>query len=151
MDDVAGEVALITGGGSGMGRALATSLAGDGARVAVLGRRADALAETVALCEGLGATALALPTDVRDPDAVQAAVDRTVAELGPPSIVVNAAAGNFYRSTRRTLEGAYVRPRHNGYMAFQDAASKRLNAGLINREAAAGILADLDRMFRESF
>ncbi len=64
---------------------------------------------------------------------------------------VNAAAGNFYRSTRRTLEGAYVRPRHNGYMAFQDAASKRLNAGLINREAAAGILADLDRMFRESF
>lgn len=64
---------------------------------------------------------------------------------------VNAAAGNFYRNTRRTLEGAYVRPRHNGYMAFQDAASKRLNAGLIDREAPAAILADIDRMFRESF
>jgi multiple sugar transport system substrate-binding protein len=64
---------------------------------------------------------------------------------------VNAAAGNFYRDTRKTLEGAYVRPRHNGYMAFQDAASKRLNAGLIGRENAATILADLDRLFRESF
>ncbi len=64
---------------------------------------------------------------------------------------VNAAAGNFYRDTRKTLEGAYVRPRHNGYMAFQDAASKRLTAGLLTREAPAAILADLDRLFRESF
>jgi multiple sugar transport system substrate-binding protein len=64
---------------------------------------------------------------------------------------VNAAAGDFYRNTRRTLEGAYVRPRHNGYMAFQEAASQRLNAGLISREAAATILADIDRMFPASF
>jgi multiple sugar transport system substrate-binding protein len=64
---------------------------------------------------------------------------------------VNAAAGNFYRGTRKTLEGAYVRPRHNGYMAFQDAASQRLNAGLIAREAPAAILTDLDHLFRESF
>ena len=58
---------------------------------------------------------------------------------------VNAAAGNFYRNTRRTLEGAYVRPRHNGYMSYQDVASRRLNAGLINREKPAAILADLNR------
>jgi len=64
---------------------------------------------------------------------------------------VNEAAGNFYRGTRKTLEGAYVRPRHNGYMAFQDAASKRLTAGLLAREAPVSILADLDRLFRESF
>src|SRR5690606_21654970 len=64
---------------------------------------------------------------------------------------VNATAGNFYRDTRKTLEGAYLRPRHNGYMAFQDAASKRLNAGLIDREAPAAILADINRLFRESF
>ena len=64
---------------------------------------------------------------------------------------VNAAAGSFYRNTRKTLEGAWVRPRHNGYMAFQAAASQRLNAGLFNREPAAGILADIDRLFRESF
>jgi len=64
---------------------------------------------------------------------------------------VNAATGDFYRGTRKTLEGAYVRPRHNGYMAFQDAASKRLTTGLVAREAPATILADLDHLFRESF
>jgi multiple sugar transport system substrate-binding protein len=64
---------------------------------------------------------------------------------------VNAAADNFYRNTRASLEGAYVRPRHNGYMAFQDAAARRLNAGLIEGEAPAAILADLDQLFRDSF
>ncbi|MEO9176290.1 MAG: SDR family NAD(P)-dependent oxidoreductase, partial [Gaiellales bacterium] len=95
MSDISGKVALITGGGSGMGRALAESLAADGALVAVCGRRAEPLDETVALCEALGARALAVPTDVRDPDAVQACVDRVVAELGPPELLVNGAAGNF--------------------------------------------------------
>lgn len=64
---------------------------------------------------------------------------------------VNAATHDFYRATRTTLERAYVRPRHHGYMAFQDAASKRINAGLIGRERAATVLADLDRMYEESF
>ena len=64
---------------------------------------------------------------------------------------VNAATGDFYRNTRNTLDAAYVRPRHRGYMAFQDAASKRLNAGLVGGETPAAIVADLNRMFRESF
>ncbi len=63
---------------------------------------------------------------------------------------VNLAAGGFYRGTRATLEGAFVRPRHNGYMAFQDAASKRLNAGLIGREPNATIVAEINRLYRES-
>ncbi|HHY50692.1 MAG TPA: extracellular solute-binding protein, partial [Alphaproteobacteria bacterium] len=64
---------------------------------------------------------------------------------------VNAATNGFYRNTRRTLEAAWVRPRHNGYMAFQDAASRRLNAGLIERESPAAIVADLNRLYRESW
>lgn len=64
---------------------------------------------------------------------------------------VNAAAHGFYRDTRRTLEGAWVRPRHNGYMAFQDAASQRLNAGLLSDDAPAAIVAALNTLFRESF
>jgi NAD(P)-dependent dehydrogenase (short-subunit alcohol dehydrogenase family) len=95
VSEVTGKVVLITGGGSGMGRALAESLAADGALVAVCGRRPEALDETVARCEALGARALAIPTDVRDPEAVQACVDRVVAELGPPELLVNSAAGNF--------------------------------------------------------
>lgn len=64
---------------------------------------------------------------------------------------VNAAAHNFYRDTRRTLERAWMRPRHNGYMAFQDSASRRLNAGLLAREPAGAILEDIDTLFRGSF
>lgn len=63
---------------------------------------------------------------------------------------VNADAGDFYRDTRGTLDGAWLRPRHRGYMAFQDAAANRLNAGLIGRERPALIVSDLNRLFRES-
>ena len=64
---------------------------------------------------------------------------------------VNAGAGDFYRATRTTLERSYMRPRHRGYMAFQDGASRRLNAGLRAGEPPSAILADLNRLFEESF
>jgi len=64
---------------------------------------------------------------------------------------VNAAAGNFYRNTRATLEASYVRPRHDGYMGFQDAGSHRLNEGLRNHEDPEQILAALDELFQKSF
>ncbi len=64
---------------------------------------------------------------------------------------VNAATGNFYRATRATLEGAWVRPRHDGYMAFQQQASDRINAGLRLDEDSRTVVADLNLMFRESF
>lgn len=63
---------------------------------------------------------------------------------------VNATAGDFYRATRATLEGAWVRPRHDGYMAFQHAASLRLNVGLQSAEPARAIVQALNTMFRES-
>lgn len=64
---------------------------------------------------------------------------------------VNAATGDFYRGTRATLEGAWVRPRHNGYMAFQQAASDCINEGLAGRQDARLVVADINRLFRESF
>lgn len=63
---------------------------------------------------------------------------------------VNRPVLDFYRATRETLEAAWVRPRHDGYMPFQHAASERLNAGLKAGEGAAAVLADLNRMFRAS-
>jgi len=86
-----GRVALVTGGGTGLGRAIALELARLGASVAVLGRRREPLEETVA---AMGA-GVAAPADVRDPDAVAAAFDAAEAELGPLTTVVNNAAGNF--------------------------------------------------------
>jgi multiple sugar transport system substrate-binding protein len=63
---------------------------------------------------------------------------------------VNAAAGHFYGATRATIEGAWVRPRHDGYMPFQHAASERLNSALRAGEPARALFTDLNRMFRDS-
>ena len=90
-----GRAAIVTGGGSGLGRAIALELARLGASVTVAGRRPEPLAETVELVEGKGGRALAQPTDVRDPDQVQALVDATVERFGRVDVLVNNAAGNF--------------------------------------------------------
>lgn len=63
---------------------------------------------------------------------------------------VNAPAADFYRATRRTLDRAFVRPRHAGYMAFQDAAAHRLNQGLRAGEPGDAVIAALNALFRES-
>jgi multiple sugar transport system substrate-binding protein len=64
---------------------------------------------------------------------------------------VNAATGNFYLSTRATLETGWLRPRHHGYMAFQDRASERLNEALRRGEDGDRVVADLNLAFRGSF
>jgi len=64
---------------------------------------------------------------------------------------VNEATGDFYKATRATLDGAWVRPRHDGYMGFQQAGSDRLNLGLTGRDEASRVVADLNRLFRQSF
>ena len=65
--------------------------------------------------------------------------------------VANAATASFYRATRATLESAWVRPRNHGYMTFQQQASDVLNKGLKKKRSAAMIVADLNRLFAESF
>jgi NAD(P)-dependent dehydrogenase (short-subunit alcohol dehydrogenase family) len=89
---LAGRVALVTGGGTGLGRAIALELGRRGAKVAVVGRRREPVDETVALLESDG---FATQCDVRDPEAVAAAFDATEDALGPVTTLVNNAAGNF--------------------------------------------------------
>lgn len=64
---------------------------------------------------------------------------------------VNETTWDFYRKTRATLEGAWVRPRHDGYMAFQQAASDRLNEGLCGTQDATSVVDDINGLFRASF
>lgn len=84
-------VALVTGGGRGIGRACALALAADGFDVAVAARSIGQLEAVAAELDALGASALALPVDLRDRAAIDAMVAQVGAELGPPSVLVNNA------------------------------------------------------------
>ncbi|MDX0635792.1 extracellular solute-binding protein [Sinorhizobium medicae] len=64
---------------------------------------------------------------------------------------VNAATHDFYRATRATLDAAWLRPRHDGYMAFQQAGSDRLNEGLRRGERPSLVAEELNRLFCEGF
>ncbi|MGM0577777.1 MAG: SDR family NAD(P)-dependent oxidoreductase [Myxococcota bacterium] len=89
-----GKVAWITGGGSGIGRACALEFAGEGARVAVSGRRRERLDEVVRDIEGRGGEALAVPCDVTDEDGVAEAVRAVVERFGRLDVVLaNAGYG----------------------------------------------------------
>ncbi len=90
-----GKVAVITGGGSGMGRAMALEFARLGAAVVVGGRRPAPLAETVELVAATGGEAFDRPTDVRDPEQVEALFDAAVERYSRVDAPVNNAAGNF--------------------------------------------------------
>ncbi len=86
---------LVTGGGTGLGRAMALRFAGLGARVALFGRRPEPLASCAEEIRAAGGLAAAVSCDVRDPEAVARAVDVVEAALGPVDRLVNNAAGNF--------------------------------------------------------
>lgn len=89
-----GKVALVTGGGTGIGGAAALALASAGARVAITGRRRDRLDQIVSEIEALGGRALAIESDVSVEAQAFGAVDQTVATLGRLDIIVNSAGVN---------------------------------------------------------
>ncbi len=85
------KIAIVTGGGSGIGQSIALSLAREGCHVALCGRRLEPLQETVRQIEALGRRALALSVDVSRGEAVQEFVDTVVKEFGRVDILVNNA------------------------------------------------------------
>lgn len=92
---LAGKVVLITGGGSGIGRATALSMARTGARLMLTGRREAPLARTLELVEHTGAQACVVNCDVREPAQVTELVDQTMAAFGRIDVLVNNAGGQF--------------------------------------------------------
>ncbi len=94
----AGRVAFVTGAGSGIGRATASLLAGEGARVFAVDVNRDGLSETVGSIRAAGGQADGTHCDVTDPASVQSAVERTVAAFGGLNVLVNVAGiGGFLR------------------------------------------------------
>jgi 2,3-dihydroxy-2,3-dihydrophenylpropionate dehydrogenase len=97
-----GEVALITGGGSGIGRAVALRYLAEGASVTVTGRNPEQLAEVVRAAGADGARVLAVPGDVRSPNDLHHAVEATVERFGKLDVLVpNAGIWDYHRSVTR--------------------------------------------------
>jgi NAD(P)-dependent dehydrogenase (short-subunit alcohol dehydrogenase family) len=88
-------VALVTGGGTGLGRAIGAALAEDGFNLAIASRSPDHLSAGAAELRGRGARVLTVPVDVRQPDQVDRMIDAVRAEYGRLDTLVNNAAGNF--------------------------------------------------------
>jgi NADP-dependent 3-hydroxy acid dehydrogenase YdfG len=104
---------VITGAGSGVGRAVAHLFAQDGWRIALIGRRADALKETAAGMTGAADVAI-VPCDVGDPAAVTRMAADVLARFGHVDVLVNAAGTNIPRRSWKELV-------HEDYHALMDA------------------------------
>jgi NAD(P)-dependent dehydrogenase (short-subunit alcohol dehydrogenase family) len=139
-----GKVAIVTGASSGLGVAFARALAEAGADIALGARRAERLEQTKAMVEGLGRRAIAVATDVAEPEDCQALARATVAQLGRVDILVNnAGIGTAVPALKETpeqftsvidinLNGAY-------WMAQAAAAAMEPGSSIINISSILGI------------
>lgn len=100
---LAGDVAVITGGGRGIGEGIARTLASAGANVVVAARRIDDIESVAATIRAEGGRAIAVVTDVTDGDAVDALAQAAIAEFGRLSIWVNNAGGSSMRTPMTSL------------------------------------------------
>ena len=97
---LAGKVAVVTGGGGGIGRAISETFAAHGARVVVAEIDAGRATDTVTAIRSAHGEALAQPVDVRQPDEVASLADATFAEYGRVDVLVNNVGHYLYRGAR---------------------------------------------------
>ena len=143
-------IAVVTGAGSGVGQAVAWRLARAGWGVALVGRRAAALDETIRQAGAGAGPLLALPCDISDQAAVEAMRDTVQARLGPVDVLVNAAGTNtphrsleqldaedYRRVVRTNLDGAFY-----CVQAFLPGMRERHSGTIVNIISDAGLRAN---------
>ncbi len=144
---LAGSVALVTGGGRGIGRVLARALAGSGACVGLIARSGDQLAESVRLIEEAGGVAAAAAADLTDEAATAAAVGELSRVLGPVDLLVNNAGvggpfgdtwdvdpGSWWRTVEVNLRGVFLCAR-----AVLPGMADRGRGRIVNVTSEAGV------------
>jgi citronellol/citronellal dehydrogenase len=164
-DANAGRVALVTGGGTGIGRATALALAATGAAVAVCGRREAPLRDTADRIEAAGGSCMAIPADVREPDQVEHLIAAVLADFEHVDVLVNNAGGQFsapaqdisdngWRAVHRlAVDAAWnvtrsvatrsMIPRGDGLIVFIGFSPEHGNPGFIHASAARAAVANL--------
>ncbi len=164
-DANAGRVALVTGGGTGIGAATALELARTGASVVVCGRRPEPLDRVHRAIEEAGGSCLVVPTDVRELDQVEALVDAALERYGAIDALVHAAGGQFlaqaesispngwravhrlavdsaWSVTRLVAERSLI-PRRRGVIVFVGFSPRRGIPGFAHASAARAALENL--------
>ncbi|KAE8599210.1 hypothetical protein XENTR_v10017099 [Xenopus tropicalis] len=107
-DSFKGKVAFITGGGTGLGRGMTTTLSRLGAECVISSRKLDVLKKTAAeVTSETGNKVHPVQCDVRDPESVKKAVEELIQVAGHPDVVINNAAGNFISPSERLSANAW--------------------------------------------
>jgi NAD(P)-dependent dehydrogenase (short-subunit alcohol dehydrogenase family) len=127
-------VAVVTGGGAGIGRGIASGLRAFGASVAIWERDPDSCAAVAGEVGGLG-----VPTDVREPDQVDEALSRTIGELGTPTILVNNAGGVFASPLLETSVNGW-NALHRANLAHVLLCTQRAARAMVAAERAGSIV-----------
>ena len=102
-----GKTIIVTGGGTGLGKSMATRFAELGANLVITSRRQNVIDETAKILREHGVKVLAISCDVREPDQVESMVNKTVEEFGGIDILLNNAAGNFISPTENLSSNAF--------------------------------------------
>ncbi len=143
-----GRVALITGGGTGIGRGAALVLAEHGADVVLAARRPEPLESTAKEIEALGRRALAVPTDVTDPEECRRLIDTVLREMGRLDILVNNAGGAETKSPLKWADDEWLQVLAlnlgSVWHLSRAAAKPMLDQGrgsIVNISSGAGLLA----------
>jgi len=102
-----GKNIIVTGGGTGLGKSMATRFAELGANLIITSRREDVINDTAKELRKSKGKVIAIPCDVRDSDQVESMVEQTVKELGSIDILLNNAAGNFISPTEKLSPNAF--------------------------------------------
>lgn len=131
--DISNEIVLVTGGGTGMGLAMAKALAINGAKLVLAGNDPDSLQAGVDTITALGGQAISVPMDVRQDDMIRAAFDSIEATLGPVGVLIN-NAGIAHRDkathlTRETLRNVMAVNVEGAFMVAQEAARRMIRDG----------------------